>query len=83
MALRLPNARCDQLHGSSRSVTVSVLGAREKTCELLAKDLMKESLLRLTVLVLGHEVPDRDRVGESAEEEARADRSRWHWSDAG
>jgi hypothetical protein len=39
---------------------------------------MKKSLLRLMALVLGHEVPDRDRRGWSPEEEARANRSRWH-----
>ena len=52
----------------ARSGLLSVCGAREKAFELLANDLMKKSLLRLMALVLGHEVPDRDRVGESAEE---------------
>jgi hypothetical protein len=45
----------------ARSGLLSVCGAREEAFELLANDLMKESLLRLMALVLGHEVPDRDR----------------------
>ena len=65
----------------ARSGLLSVCGAREEAFELLANDLMKKSLLRFMALVLGHEVPDRDRRGESAEEEARADRSAWHWGD--
>jgi len=60
---------------------LSVRGARQEACELLADDLMKKSLLRLTALVLGHEIPDRDRVGESTEYEARDDRSAWHRGD--
>jgi hypothetical protein len=60
---------------------LSVCGAREKAFELLANDLMQESLLRFMALVLGHKVPDRDRVGESAKEEARADRSACHWGE--
>jgi hypothetical protein len=65
----------------ARGRLLSVCGAREKTFELLANDLVKQSLLRLMALVLGHAVPDRDRVGESAEE-ARADLSAWHEGDA-
>ena len=42
---------------------------------------MKEGLLWLTALVLGHEVPDRDRRG-GAEYEARAYPSAWHRGDA-
>ena len=42
---------------------LSVCSAREEAFELLANDLMKESLLRLMALVLGHAVPGRDRVG--------------------
>jgi hypothetical protein len=66
----------------ARSGLLSVCGAREEAFELLAHDLMKESLLRFTALVLGHEIADRDRVGESTEEEARADRPAWHRSDS-
>jgi hypothetical protein len=40
--------------------------AREEALQLLAHDLVKKSLLRLMALVLGHEVPDRDRVEECA-----------------
>jgi hypothetical protein len=65
----------------ARSRLLSVCGAREEAFELLAHDPMKESLLRFTALVLGHEVPDGDRVGENTEEEARADRPTWHWRD--
>ena len=46
-----------------RSELLSVCGAREEALELLANDLMKERLLRLMALVLGHAVPGRDRVG--------------------
>ena len=49
----------------------SVLGAREEAYQLLAYNLMNKSLLRLMPLVLDHEVPDGDRRGWSAEEEAR------------
>ena len=42
---------------------LSVCSAREEAFELLANDLMKESLLRLMAVVLGHAVPGRDRVG--------------------
>ena len=65
----------------ARSRLLSVCGAREEAFELLAHDLMKESLLRFKALVLGHEIPDRDRVGESTAGEARADRLAWHRSD--
>ncbi len=46
---------------------LSVYSAREEAFELLANDLMKESLLRLMALVLGHGVPPRDRPGERRE----------------
>ena len=59
----------------ARGRLLSVCGAREEAFELLANDLMKESLLRLTPLVLG-EISDRDRVGESTGEEASAWRPR-------
>ncbi len=55
----------------------------EEAFELLAHDLVKEGLLRFMALVLGHEVPDRDRRGWNAEEEATADPSVWHRGDAG
>jgi hypothetical protein len=42
---------------------LSVCSAREEASELLANDLMKESLLGLMALVLGNAVPGRDRVG--------------------
>ncbi len=75
--------RAKLLLDEARSGLLSVRAARQEAFELLANDLMKESLLRLMAFVLGHEVPDRDRRGWSADEEVRADRSRWHWSDAG
>ena len=40
---------------------IPVARAREEAFQLLADDLVKEGLLRLMPLVLGHEVPDRDR----------------------
>ena len=57
--------------------------AHEESLQLLARDLVKKSLIRLMALVLGQEIPDRDRRGGSADEEVRADRSRLLWSDAG
>jgi hypothetical protein len=42
---------------------LSVCSAREEAFELLANDLMKESLLRLMALVPGHAVPGRDLAG--------------------
>jgi hypothetical protein len=74
--------RAKLLLDEARSGLLSVRGARQEACELLANDLMKKSLLRFMALVLGHEVPDRDRVGESAQEEARADRPAWYSGDA-
>ena len=59
--------RAKLLLDEARSRLLSVCGAREEAFELLAHDPMKESLLRFTALVLGHEVPDRDRRGWSAE----------------
>jgi len=67
----------------ARGRLISQCGAREEALQLLAHNLVKKSLLRLMALALGHEIPDRDRRGWSADEEVRADRSRWHWSDAG
>ena len=67
----------------ARGRLISQCGAREEALQLLAHDLVKKSLLRLMALVLGHEIPDRDRRGWSEDQEVRADRSRWHWSDAG
>jgi hypothetical protein len=40
---------------------VSALRSREESLQLLADDLVKECLLRLAALVLGHEDPGRDR----------------------
>ncbi len=57
--------------------------AGEEAFELLPHDLVKKGLLRLMALVLGHEIPDRDRRGWNAAKEARADRPVWHWGDAG
>jgi hypothetical protein len=57
--------------------------AGQKAFELLPHDLVKKGLLRFMALVLGHEVPDRDRSGWNAAKEARADRSTWHRGDAG
>ncbi len=45
----------------ARGCLLPVGSSREKAFELLANDLMKESLLRFMALVLGHEVPHRDR----------------------
>jgi hypothetical protein len=45
---------------------------RQEAFELLAYDPVKKSLLRLMAFVLGHEVPVRDRVGESAEEKTKS-----------
>jgi hypothetical protein len=59
-----------------RGLLLSVRGARKEACELLANDLMKESLLRLMALVLSHEAPDRDRGGWRADQEVRAGRAR-------
>ncbi len=42
---------------------ISQCGAREEAFQLLAYDPMKKSLLRFMALVLGHEVPNRDRRG--------------------
>ncbi len=53
----------------------------EKAFQLLQHDLVKKGLLRFMALVLGHEAPERDRRGWSADNEARADRPRWHWCD--
>ena len=50
---------------------VPVARAREKAFQLLADDLVKEGLLRLMPLVLGHEVPDRDRRGALRRSECR------------
>jgi hypothetical protein len=57
--------------------------AREEAVQRLAHDLVKKSLLRLMALIPGHEVPDWDRRGWSADKEVVAAWSRWHWSDAG
>ncbi len=73
--------RANLLLDEARSGLLSVCGAREEAFELLAHDLMKKSLLRLMTLILGHEIPDRDRMGESTADEARADRPAWHQSD--
>ena len=45
-------------------VLIPTARTREEAFQLLADDLVKEGLLRLMPLVLGHEVPDRDRSGE-------------------
>ena len=58
----------------ARRGLLSVCGAREEAFELLANDLMQKSLLRLTALVLGHEVPDRDRSGVERRSDHRSDR---------
>ena len=47
----------------ARSRLLSVCSVREEAFELLANDLMEESLLRLVALVLSNAVPHRDRVG--------------------
>jgi hypothetical protein len=44
---------------------ISALRALEEGLQLLADDLVKQGLLRLAALVLGHEVPGRDRSGEA------------------
>ncbi len=44
---------------------VPALCAREEGLQLLADDLVKQGLLRVAALVLGHEIPGRDRSGEA------------------
>ena len=80
-----PSQPADRSQNGSSSCCegpLSVHGARQEAFELLANDLVKKSLLRFMARGLGHEVPDRDRLRESADEEARADQSAWHWGDA-
>lgn len=55
----------------ARSRLLSPRGAREEAFELLANDLVEKSLLRLMPLVLGHEIPDGDRVGREKLEPVR------------
>ena len=47
----------------ARDRLIAVGRAREKALELLANDLVKEGLLRVMALVLGHEVPLRNLRG--------------------
>jgi hypothetical protein len=42
----------------------SALRTRKEGLQLVADDLVKEGLLRLVALVLGHEIPGRDRIME-------------------
>ena len=72
--------RAKLLLDEARSGLLSACGAREEVYESLANDLVKERLLRFMAWVLGHEIPDRDRVGQSTAEEARADRTAWRWA---
>ena len=66
----------------ARGRLTSQCPAREEAFQLFAHDLVKKSLLWLMAPVLGHDVPDRDRRGWSAETEARPDRLRWLGWDA-